>query len=122
LNATGVIAFLFFLFVLAVIVVIAFNDIVIAFLLQKIVEPLVRWIQRVFFGIDRVRTGDEALFGSRAIAGKFEKSEGVGFIGSVMAEGETWSACSESPIKEGTAVSIIDRKNLQLVVRPLEDD
>jgi membrane-bound ClpP family serine protease len=122
LDATGVITFLFFLFVLAAIVVFAFNDIVIAFLLQKIVEPLVRWIQRVFFGIDRVRTGDEALIGSHATAGKFEKAEGSGFIGSVMAEGERWSACSESPVKEGTAVSIIDRKNLQLVVRPLEND
>jgi membrane-bound ClpP family serine protease len=122
LDATGVIVFLFILFVLAAIVVFAFNDIIIAFVLQKIVEPLVRWIQRVFFGIDRVRTGDEALIGSRAIASQFEKSEGSGFIGSVMAEGERWSASSESPIKEGAAVSIVDRKNLLLVVRPLEDD
>jgi len=121
-DATYIIAFLFLLFVIAAIVVFAFNDIIIAFLLQKIFEPLVTWIQRVFFGIDRVRAGAEVLIGSQAIAEKFNESEGHGFIGSVMAEGERWSACSESPVEEGAAVSIIDRRNLQLVVRPLAND
>ncbi len=122
MATTVVITVLFIIFLLAAIVVIGFNDIVIAFLMQKVLEPFVRWIQRVFFGIDRVRIGDEALIGSEAIAGRFDQTEDRGFIGSVVVDGERWSAFSASPVKEGISVSIVDRKDLLLVVEPLEDD
>jgi membrane-bound ClpP family serine protease len=122
LDTTGVIALLAIIVLLAVIVIYGFNDIVIAFLLQKILEPFVRWVQRVFFGIDRVRTGDEALIGSRGIADKFEQVDESEFIGSIFAEGEKWSACSDTPIEQGASVSVVDRQDLVLVVRLLGDD
>jgi membrane-bound ClpP family serine protease len=86
-------------------------------ILRKIIEPSVRWIQRVFFGIDRVRTGDEALVGSQAIAGNFKRSEDGGYIGSVVVDGERWSARAEVPIEQGTSVSITSRENLLLTVK-----
>jgi membrane-bound ClpP family serine protease len=93
-------------------------QIVVAFLLEKILEPLIRWFQRTFFGIDRIRSGAETLLGSTATAGRFSKAESAGFVGSVFIEGERWSARSDSPVEEGAAVSIIDREDLQLVVAP----
>jgi len=120
LDATSVVGLL--LFVITAIVVFAVYNIVIVELLQKTVEPLVRWVQRILFGIDRNRTGDEALIGSHAVAGRFSETEHGEFIGSVTAAGEAWSARSEAPVKEGSAVLIIDRKNLQLVIEPLEND
>ena len=106
--------------VLVAILVTALIDfqIVVAFLLEKILEPLVRWFQSTFFGIDGIRSGAETLFDSKGTAGRFEKAEGGGFVGSVLVEGERWSATSDSPIEEGAAVTIIERQDLQLVVRP----
>ena len=120
---TGAIGLLILVVVLAAIMFAALIDsqIIVAFLLQKVLEPFVRWYQRLLFGIDRVRAGTETLIGSQAIAGSFEQSEGGRFLGSVVAEGERWSACSATPIKEGTAVLIIDREDLQLIVEPSDN-
>ena len=37
-------------------------------------------------------------------------------VGSVITEGEKWSARSDLPAKEGETLSIVDRENLLLVV------
>ena len=107
------------IFLVVIFVAVLFDvQIVIAFLLEKILEPLVRWFQKTFFGIDRIRSGAETLLDSRAIAGQFAKAEDGGFVGSVLVEGETWSASSDFAIEEGAAVTIVERQGLQLVVRP----
>ena len=122
MDVSGFVTLLSFVVIIAVVVVLALNDFVIAFLLQKILEPSVRWIQRVFLGIDRVRVGDEALIGSRAIAGKFEQSEDKGYIGSVVVDGETCSARAGFPIEEGKIVSITNREKLLLIVEPAKTE
>ncbi len=124
LDMTGVIGLLVFVLVLVAIAIAVLIDsqLIVAFFLQKIIEPFVRWSQRVFFGIDRVRAGTETLIGAKAIAVKFEKSDDGQFVGSVVAEGENWSACSKVPIQEGTAVSIVDREDLKLIIRPSRNE
>ena len=65
---TGAIGLLILVVVLAAIMFAALIDsqIIVAFLLQKVLEPFVRWYQRLLFGIDRVRAGTETLIGSQA--------------------------------------------------------
>ena len=121
MEATGIAALVSFIILITVIFYIGLHDVIIAFLLQKILEPTVKWIQRVFFGIDRARTGDEALIGSRAVAGQFTQIEERSFAGSVVVDGETWSAYSTSPVEKGSSVSVIERNKLQLFVEPLNN-
>ena len=122
MDATGLIALLSFIAVLVFVVVVALNDIVFAFMLQKVLEPSIKWIQRTLFGIGRARTGNAALIGSKAVAGRFERSEEDSFIGSVVADGERWSARAASPVEEGGEVLIVDRQDLLLIVEPSRNE
>jgi len=121
-DLSDLVAVLFVVAIVVLVIVFALSDIAIAFLIQKVLEPFVRWFQRVFLGIDCVRIGDEALLGSVAIAGSFRQSEDNSYVGSVLVDGETWSARAGLPVREGETVSITGRENLMLIVEPTETE
>jgi membrane protein implicated in regulation of membrane protease activity len=88
-----------------------------------ILAPIGRWVQKVFFGIDKPRAGPEALLGRTATVSKdfavLDSSKGL--EGSVVLDGETWKAlCSatEPRLRTGEVVRVAERRGLTLVVEP----
>jgi len=76
-----------------------------AFLIYKVAQT-----QRM-----KVRTGFEALEGSRGVAVTPLKP-----YGEVRVEGEFWRARAEEEIEEGTEVIVVGREGLLLIVRPFK--
>lgn len=101
--------------VAGLIIFVAATD-VLPFLLQVVVEPAVRWFQRVFLGIDRSRTGDDALIGSIGIAGTFDPNDD-GWRGTIVVDGESWRARANAPLQRGSSVEVVARDGLELTVR-----
>jgi membrane-bound ClpP family serine protease len=104
-----------------VLFVVAQHDFVVAWLLQKILEPGVRWFQRVFLGIDKLRAGPEAMIGCSAAAVEFHQGEEGQYVGSVRVDGETWQASSNRQILAGAVVRVVRREGLILFVEATED-
>lgn len=104
-----------------VLFIVAQHDFVVAWLLQKILEPGVRWFQRVFLGIDKLRAGPEALIGCSAAALEFHQGEEGLYIGSVRVDGETWQASANRRIPAGAVVRVVRREGLILFVEATGD-
>jgi membrane protein implicated in regulation of membrane protease activity len=89
-------------------------------------ERLVRYLQRVCFGIDRPRAGAETLVGKRGrIHSPFVECEDGGQLqGYVLIDGELGLAQCGSGYRDldrGSAVGVTAREGLVLRVEPVED-
>jgi len=94
--------------------------------LAAALEPIIRWIQRVVFGIDQPRVGTESLIGKKAkIQGTFVRSDNPDDVqGSVLVEGEVWRARSKASIDEFkmcSYVGIVSRDGTELLVEPIPE-
>lgn len=84
---------------------------------QRLVEPLVRWLQRVSLGNRAPRTGDEALFGRAAIAGTSSANRDGVWRGTVIADAATRRARADRRIERGCRIRALARQNLALLVQ-----
>ena len=94
-------------------------------LMVWIVHPVIRLIQRVFFGIDKVKAGPETLIDSIAeIIGEFRQLDDKDYCeGFVVIDGERWSArmsAGAMPMYRGQLARVIARDGLVLVITPVD--
>ena len=94
-------------------------------LMVWIVHPVIRLIQRVFFGIDEIKAGPETLIDSTVeIIEELQQVDDQEYCeGFVVVDGERWSArtnAGASPICRGQRARVVARDGLVLVVAPVD--
>ncbi len=88
--------------------------------------PIIRWVQKAFFGIDKPKAGPETLLGKMAtIRSNFTiQDQSKGLEGFVVIDGESWKARSfaaESELRTGAVVRVAERQGFELLVEPCND-